>query len=56
MAVAAFFFRFLPDNSEHTEDLSEARVMAVLDYGEDTGAIGNAEKEIITRSHRLPGS
>lgn len=48
VAVAAFFSRFLPDNSEHAEDLSEARVMAALDYGEDTGAIGNAEKEIIT--------
>jgi putative hemolysin len=46
--VAAFFSKLLPENTEHTEDLSEARVLAALEYGEDTGAIGNAEKEIIT--------
>ncbi len=51
LRVASFFSRFLPKNGSISEDLqvlSEARVMAALEYGEDVGAIGDTEKEIIT--------
>jgi len=46
--VAFCFSRFLPNSAHFSQDLSEARVMAALEYGEDAGAIGDTEKQIIT--------
>jgi len=43
------FSRFLPAADESSVDLTEARIMAALEYGRTTGAIGSAEKEIITK-------
>ncbi|NLC15106.1 MAG: HlyC/CorC family transporter [Firmicutes bacterium] len=48
--VASLFAWLLPKpdrDPEEMEEMSEARVMAALEYGEDTGAISYAEKEII---------
>ena len=42
------FSRFLPEADENSVDLAEARVMAALEYGRASGAIGIAETEIIT--------
>ncbi|HHX10370.1 MAG TPA: HlyC/CorC family transporter [Firmicutes bacterium] len=49
--AAAVFSWLLPKpahDSAYLEEMSEARVMAALEYGEDVGAISCTEKEIIT--------
>lgn len=49
--VASLFAWMLPKpvhSADHFEEMSEARVMAALEYGEDVGAITCTEKEIIT--------
>lgn len=49
--VASLFSWLLPKQGldpEDLEEMSEARVMAALEYGEDMGAISYTEKEIIT--------
>ncbi len=43
------FSRFVPEAEENSVDLTEARIMAALEYGRATGAIGSAEKEIIIK-------
>lgn len=45
--LASFFIRMIPANKEKAEELTEARLLATLDYGERNGAIRNDEKEMI---------
>mgnify|MGYP005839576795 CR=1 FL=1 len=45
--AASFFARRIPAPRDMSDELTEARLLAALDYGETSGAIRNDEKEMI---------
>ncbi len=45
--AASFLARAIPAPASRTEELTEARLLATVDYGETSGAIRNDEKEMI---------
>lgn len=45
--AASFFARSIPAPPDMSDELTEARLLATVDYGETSGAIRNDEKEMI---------